>query len=207
MLEENYKTLHYGTVFKEFSPFFETYNEVKGWLESNGRMEKFRQDYKKLRRKPEELGPQVLTMDHLKLGFSACLVVAVVSLTAFIGELMWSRLVITFKEKVRKVFEEKREIGARIVPIGEEICGNVDREILMEDELIEVRCIAEENSIMVEDVEPESMHEVVVTSEMSEGKPASNHSETSQESHDDTYSIDELIAALKFKTQTKLTIE
>ena len=93
-------------------------------------MEKLRQDYKLLRREPVELGLQVLTMDHLRLGFLACLIVAVVSLTAFIGELMWPKLIITFREKMQKVYEEKREIVAGTDSIGEENCNEVDENIL-----------------------------------------------------------------------------
>ena len=196
-LEENHVTYHLGIVFRSFSPFFETFNEAKGWLESNGWMERFRQRYSTFKRKPEELGPQVLTMDHLNLGFLACLIVAAVSLAAFIGELMWSRLVTDFRRNMQKVFEEKREIATRIISIDEEICGNVDENNLKQDDLIELQSIGKENSMVLEGVES------VVDSKMCSGKLASNHPEPSKESFDDTDSIDRLIESLNLKAQTK----
>ena len=185
MLEENYKTLDSAIVFKEYSPFFETCNEIKGSLESNGIMEKFRQNNKILRIEPEELGPQVLTMDHLRLGFLACLIVAAVSVAAFFGELMWPKLIIAFREKMQKVYEEKQEIVTDIV----------DEINLIQNESIEVRSITEENSMVVVDVESKPVEE----SKMHEDKSALNHIEPSQESHNDTDSIDELINALTSK--------
>ena len=183
MLEENYKTLHYGIVFKEFSPFFETYNELKGWLESNGWMEKFRQEYKMLTIEPEELGPQVLTMDHLKLGFLACLIVAAVSVAAFVSKLAWSRLVIAFKEKMHKVFEEKQNFETAPVSIDKEICGSIDENSL-QDVLAEVRFIVEKSLIEIEDVESNSMGDVAIESELCEDKLSSNHLKPAQESRD-----------------------
>ena len=181
-LDANYVTQLYGIAFKEYSPFFETYNEIKGWLESNGIMEKLRQGAKIMKGEPEELGPQVLTMDHLRLGFLACLIPAAVSFAVFVGELVWFRLAIAFREKMQKVFKEKREIGARIVSICEEICDDVDRDSLLQDDLIEVCSMVEENSTAAEDEESGTIDEVVVELEMRESKPASNHPEPSQES-------------------------
>ena len=186
-------------MFKNFSPFFETYNEIKGWLESNGMMEKFRQNNITSRREPEELGPQVLTMDHLRLGFLACLIVAAVSVAAFIGELIWSRLVIAFKANIQNVFEKKREIVIETVSVDGEMSGSVY-------DLIEVHSIAVENSMVVEDVKLESMNEVVVQSEMCEDEPVENkpnHPEIVHESQAETDSIDELIEALILKAPEK----
>ena len=121
-----------GIVFKKFSPFFETYNEVKGWLESNGMMEKYRQENKVSKKKPEELEPQVLTMDHLRIGFLACLIVASVSFVAFTGELMWLRYDIGYRKKMRPTFEEKREIVTEIVSTDQEICEKVDENNLIQ---------------------------------------------------------------------------
>ena len=36
MLEDDWITLYSGIIFKAFSPFFEIYNEMLGWMESNG---------------------------------------------------------------------------------------------------------------------------------------------------------------------------
>ena len=134
ILDENYVKLLIGMIFKDFSPFFETFNEVLGWLESNGMMEKLRQDSKILRREPEKLGPQILTIYQLRLGFLACLIVAALSFAAFFGELMWSRLIVTFQEKMQKAVEEKWEIAT----------GNVDdNHLTTQYDLIEVQFIGE----------------------------------------------------------------
>ena len=103
-----------------------------------------------IEKKPEELGPQVLTMDHLRLGFSACLILASASLAAFIGELMWSRLVIGYRKKMRKSFEEKREIVTEIVLTDQEICENVDENNLIQYDLVEVLPNDAENLVVVE---------------------------------------------------------
>ena len=72
-LDEDYITYYSGVVFKHFSPYFETFNDVKIWFESNGIMEKWRWDTHYLSKKSDKLGPQVLTMDHLRIGFLTCL--------------------------------------------------------------------------------------------------------------------------------------
>ena len=86
LLSEDYATFHFGYFFYNFSPFYEIFNEVQGWLESNGFMENRRNNMKMTSKKAEEIGPQVLTMDHLTVGFLACLIPMVLSLAAFIIE-------------------------------------------------------------------------------------------------------------------------
>ena len=43
-LEEDYKMIYSGIIFKDFSPFLETYNEIIGWMEAYGFMEGWRRD-------------------------------------------------------------------------------------------------------------------------------------------------------------------
>ena len=94
-LEENYGTYHYGIVFMPFNPYFATFNDIQMKLESNGIMEEFRQVFKYSKTKPEdELGPQVLTMGHLSVGFFVCFIPVIASFVAFIGELAWSKLLL-----------------------------------------------------------------------------------------------------------------
>ena len=102
-LDEDYITYHSGVVFKQFSPYFETFNDVKIWFESNGIMEKWRQDSKCLSTKPDELGPQVLTMDHLRIGFLACLVPLIFTIPVFIAELVRSKLEIAIKTYFHRI--------------------------------------------------------------------------------------------------------
>ena len=90
LLEENYKMLPSGIIFKTFSPYFEIYNEMLAWLESNGLMEHWRRKFQFYSSSlPEDIGPQVLTMDHLRVGFLACLIPLFLSVIVFIGELIY----------------------------------------------------------------------------------------------------------------------
>ena len=116
-LAENYVTNHHGILFKPFDPFFEVYNEYKGWLESNGIMEKWRRDNLVRKTKPEEIGPQVLTMDHLGIGFSACLIPAIISIAAFILENLWSRVVTALKKYFHKILITHTKIMLKIILI------------------------------------------------------------------------------------------
>ena len=106
-LDEDYITYHSGIPFRNFSPYFETFNDVKIWFESNGIMEKWRQDSRDSSTKPDELGPQILTMDHLKIGFLACLVPLVFSIAAFIAELVRSKVEIAIKKYVHRVLKSE----------------------------------------------------------------------------------------------------
>ena len=104
LLDEEYKTYYKGFVFPKFSPFIVSFNEILGWLESNGIMERWRQTfYGFALSKVEEIGPQVLDMGHLKIGFLACLIPLILSAIIFIGEHIWSRFVVALK-KERKRF-------------------------------------------------------------------------------------------------------
>ena len=111
-LKEDYITHHYGVVFVSFNPYFATYNEVQMGLESNGFMAKWRSDEKLRTRKPEEMEPQVLTLDHLRFGFVACLIAGVVSLVAFTGELAWSRLLPLFSKFCHETFMKQLKINS-----------------------------------------------------------------------------------------------
>ena len=94
-------------VFKKFSPYFETFNDVKIWFESNGIMEKWRQDTRDLSIKPDELGPQILTMDHLKIGFLACLVPLVISIAIFVAEIIRCKVEIAIKKYFHRILKSE----------------------------------------------------------------------------------------------------
>lgn len=75
--------------FKPFSPFFETCNDVIGQSLASG----FFIDWIKeiiLTKRVEigDVGPQVLTIDHLGLCFIACLIPLAVSFVTFVVELI-----------------------------------------------------------------------------------------------------------------------
>ena len=94
LLEEDFKMIQSGVVFKKFSPFLETYNEMLGWMEAFGFIEFWRQKYVYFSSmsKVEDIGPQVLTMDHLRIGFLACVIPLGLAVLIFIAELLKSKL-------------------------------------------------------------------------------------------------------------------
>lgn len=63
----------YGFTFKKFSPLLETFNEMTGRFLDYGLLNE-NSEYIRQFEASDNLGPQVLTMEHLKLGFAACLI-------------------------------------------------------------------------------------------------------------------------------------
>lgn len=77
LLKEDYRTLMIGLIFKPFSPFFEVFNQRIGELVTSGLTDywfKNELNPQEKKRIVEDIGPQVLTMDHLEIGFIVCLV-------------------------------------------------------------------------------------------------------------------------------------
>ena len=110
LLDEDYMTFPLVLLFRDYSPYLETYNEMLGWMESNGLMEQWREKYFKYSsvRKSEDIGPQVLTMDHLKLGFLACLIPINFCVAAFIGEVLLPKVANAIRKYVYKAIMKKR---------------------------------------------------------------------------------------------------
>lgn len=78
-----------GMVFSKFCPYFERFNEIIGQMNANGMSKKNLNDYyKNSDRKPEEIGPQVLSMDHLGIPFLIILMFLSLSCLVFIMELI-----------------------------------------------------------------------------------------------------------------------
>lgn len=94
ILEEDYILAYSGMAFDFYNSYAGVYNEMLLWMESNGVMAWWRQRFlfDFAVSKAEDIGPQVLTMDHLKVGFLICLIPVIVSFIALIGELTWSKL-------------------------------------------------------------------------------------------------------------------
>ena len=117
LLEEDYVMIYFGMVFKPFSPFFEIFNEVLGRMEANGLMQLYRESFYFFaqKRKLEDIGPQILTMDHLRVGFLACCVPLILSVIAFIGEKVWSRFVIAVEKYLQRVCRKKLNLIFRVL--------------------------------------------------------------------------------------------
>ena len=114
VLEDDYKLIFNGIMFLDFSPFFETHNEMLGWMEDFGFMANWREVFMKY--KPtiiEELGPQVLTMDHLGIGFLACCIPLAFCTAVFIGELVFSRFQQKFARRSKKQGRVRRSLQSK----------------------------------------------------------------------------------------------
>lgn len=94
MLPNGFLTLAVGFVYKRFSPFIEIMNEKLLEVVASGLTNywiEIRLNPKGLRRIVEEIGPQVLTMEHLEVGFFICLAPLVLSIIVFALEIALHR--------------------------------------------------------------------------------------------------------------------
>lgn len=87
-LFEAFETVCWGQLYYPYSIYFETFNEKIGEMNSNG-LNAYWREIKGIKKVHEEIGPQVLTMDHLGLGFVFCIVPLFIALFVFIGELAY----------------------------------------------------------------------------------------------------------------------
>lgn len=76
--------------FRVHSPLFKMVRDLSFRMMDAGilpiELPEFFENYKE--GEPEDIGPQVLTMDHLGIGFLACLVPLTMSCVAFLGEVL-----------------------------------------------------------------------------------------------------------------------
>jgi len=87
-------TDNYALEFPKGSPFFETFNGKISQMLSNGLIDHwFKNDRNPtgLNVKNEEIGPQVLSWDHLEYGFYMCLVLTAISFLVFCVEIIKTR--------------------------------------------------------------------------------------------------------------------
>jgi len=99
MIDKTLMTLQMGLFYQNFTPYFQVFNDVTMRLFEAGITDHISAKtgfYPKALQRPEdEIGPQVLNMDHLEIGFLACCVVMVVAALVFLLEvivLIWCRL-------------------------------------------------------------------------------------------------------------------
>jgi len=86
ILSENVLTILMSQVFKPFSPFYESINNKVDQLITSGIISHWIKE-EKLEIKFDEIGPQVLTWDHLYLGFAACMICLAIGFVIFLCEL------------------------------------------------------------------------------------------------------------------------
>lgn len=94
ILDEKLRNLYIGFSFKHFSPFYEILNEIVGHLSSSGLIHRWNDLNPKSRKKEfEDIGPQVLTMEHIAIGFQTCLIPFLLSIIVFVIELGYNYVV------------------------------------------------------------------------------------------------------------------
>ena len=114
-LDQSCRFFSLGVVFKKSSSFLKVFNEKLAKMEPNGLMEYWRRFQSYSTTKIEEIGPQVLKMDHLRLGFLACCIPMALGFVVLIGELAWSRLVIFSRKNSNDSKKTKPNCNAEIL--------------------------------------------------------------------------------------------
>lgn len=115
ILKEVVRTTFLGIRFQEFSPFFEIVNGEVLRLLAGGILQhswRHKINPKGERRVVEVIGPQVLSMDHLEIGFIICLIPLAIGIVVFGVEFLIPRIKVfmhrkLFYEQVLKAFMKK----------------------------------------------------------------------------------------------------
>ena len=115
-LDEDHKLVYTGILFKTFSPFIEVYNEKLEWLKTGGLLDYWKL-YEYLPPKLDEIGPQVLTLDHLIVAFLICLAPLSLCCAALIAELIWSRIASSYKKISQKPIVKKTKVSTNVSQI------------------------------------------------------------------------------------------
>lgn len=90
ILKEPVRSAYLGVRFKDFSPFYHILNEQIMRMFESGLV----QQYREVVLRPEDLnfveklGPQVLTLDYLGIGFIFCLIPMTVAIVLFVIEIL-----------------------------------------------------------------------------------------------------------------------
>lgn len=87
-IEEKIITSHSCLPFPMGSPFYEAFNEKIDEIIESGIVSMWKKDLEDFPRNREEIGPQILTMEHLEFGFLACLIILTMSVIAFTLEIL-----------------------------------------------------------------------------------------------------------------------
>lgn len=91
VLQENVFNHPLGFGFKPFSPLFETFNDKIGRLIASGATNQMFEEYSlpAISKRNDAIGPQVLTMEHLEIGFIACLIPLGCAVVIFFTEIVF----------------------------------------------------------------------------------------------------------------------
>lgn len=93
MLKEPLRALFIGLTFKPVSPFYELVNDHLGRMLSGGLIDFWINSVFNPRTEKTDgvIGPQVLTMEHLEMGFKFCLIPMMLGFILFIVEVSSKR--------------------------------------------------------------------------------------------------------------------
>lgn len=101
--EKFYSSVGSGLAFPLFSPFYETFNEKISRMIEGGLINLWIQNAFKQRgvnKKLNDIGPEILTMEHLDVAFKIILIALAISVIGFLSEIIFKRLKMTF-EKIK----------------------------------------------------------------------------------------------------------
>lgn len=94
VLDDTIDILYLTVLFKPFDPFYDSYNEMMGRLANGGFLNYLDDSFENstgLKRMLDKTGPQVLTIEHLMIGFQFFMAALAVSLIGFIVEITFVR--------------------------------------------------------------------------------------------------------------------
>lgn len=101
VLDETIRLSFMGIEFKPFSPFFEAFTEQIDWMIAAGLTQLWYSNLinpKNLKRTEEEIGPQILTMEHLAVAFKVCLAPLILSVFVFAVEVSITRIKVVLRK-------------------------------------------------------------------------------------------------------------
>jgi hypothetical protein len=114
MIEQQLGSIYQTLMFAPGTPFLEVFNDLIHKLTSAGIIEQWVKSYFHPAGKfkvNDKIGPQVLTMDHLEIGFLVCLIPLILSLAAFIAEISAGKVLKHLIWIKKMIFKAKTKIG------------------------------------------------------------------------------------------------
>lgn len=108
-LPERLGIINYGQVFPSFSPFFDTFNVKILQMYDTGFCQLWNKGIvqsKDVIKRVEEIGPEVLTLEHLDIAFKIILVAIAISLISFLAEIAFHRITRTVKPLCTKLLKK-----------------------------------------------------------------------------------------------------
>jgi hypothetical protein len=124
-MKEPIDTIFFGMSFLPYSWLYETVNDMIMRLFEAGLTNYYLQKRtlasRRLRRINEDIGPQVLTTDHLEIAFIFCFAPLCLCLIVFIGELGIARIHLRRRKKKKTIRQlELYKLGVRNRKVGKQ---------------------------------------------------------------------------------------